>query len=378
MLDYETLRVIWWLLLGVLLIGFAITDGFDLGLGATFRFLGRTDAERRVLLGSIEPFWEGNQVWFILGGGAAFAAWPLLYAASFSSLYLAMFVLLVTLILRPVGFGFRNHLTDARWRSVWDNALTLSGAVPALLFGVAFGNLFTGLPFHFDALQRPVYSGGFFNLLHPFALLAGVISLAMLILHGSSYAAMKVGEPMAARASALARIASAVFLLAFIGAGFWLAVSIDGYRIIGSIDHAGPSNPVHKTVEIASGAWLSNFHTWPWMWAAPVGAILAAAGAHVLLRLHRAGAAFIASAVVQAGTILTAGFALFPFLMPSSTDPNHSLTVWDASSSAKTLFIMLCAVIVFLPIVLAYTAWVFRVLKGRVTLEALHEHESSY
>src|SRR5450631_606437 len=146
-----------------------------------------------------------------------FSVEPMPSAAFFSSLYLAMFVLLVALILRPVGFGFRNHLTDARWRSVWDNALTLGGAVPALLFGVAFGNLFTGLPFYFDALQRPVYSGGFFNLLHPFALLAGVISLSMLILHGGCYAAMKVGEPMAARASALARVASAIFLLAFIG-----------------------------------------------------------------------------------------------------------------------------------------------------------------
>ena len=219
MLDYETLRVIWWLLLGVLLIGFAITDGFDLGLGATFRFLGRTDAERRVLLESIEPVWEGNQVWFILGGGAVFAAWPLLYAASFSSLYLAMFLLLVALILRPVGFGFRNKLTNPSWRSAWDWALTVSGAVPALLFGVAFGNLFLGLPFHFDSLQRPVYSGGFFNLLYPFALLGGVISLSMIILHGATYAAMKVGEPMGARAKVLGRIASAVFVLAFIGAG---------------------------------------------------------------------------------------------------------------------------------------------------------------
>ena len=378
MFDYETLRVIWWLLLGILLIGFAVTDGFDLGVGATFRFLGRTDAERRVLLESVEPVWEGNQVWFILGGGAVFAAWPLLYAASFSGLYLAMFILLVALILRPVGFGFRNHLTDPRWRNAWDNALMLGGAVPALLFGVAFGNLFLGLPFHFDALQRPVYSGGFFNLLHPFALLAGVISLSMLILHGTTYAAMKVGEPMAARASALGRVASAIFLLAFIAAGFWVGSTIDGYRIVGSIDHAGPSNPVHKVVEIASGAWLNNFHAWPWMWAAPLGAILAAACAHALLHLRRAGTAFLASALVQVGTILTAGFALFPFLMPSSTNPNHSLTVWDASSSPKTLFIMLCAVVVFLPIVLVYTVWVFRVLKGRVTLEALHEHEASY
>ena len=166
MLDYGTLRVVWWLLLGVLLIGFAIMDGFDLGLGATFRFLGRTDAERRVLIGSFEPVWEGNQVWFILGGGAIFAAWPPLYAASFSSLYPAMFLLLVALILRPVGFGFRNHLSSLRWRRTWDWALTAGGAVPGLLFGVAFGNLFLGLPFDFDAMQRPVYSGGFFNLLH--------------------------------------------------------------------------------------------------------------------------------------------------------------------------------------------------------------------
>jgi cytochrome d ubiquinol oxidase subunit II len=375
MFDYETLRVIWWLLLGVLLIGFAITDGFDLGLGATFRFLGRTDAERRVLLQSFEPVWEGNQVWFILGGGAAFAAWPLLYAASFSSLYPAMFLLLVALIMRPVGFGFRNHLADARWRAVWDTALTLGGAVPALLFGVAFGNLFLGLPFHFDALQRPVYSGGFFNLLHPFALLGGVISLSMLILHGATFAAMKVGEPMAARANALGRAASTVFLLAFIGAGVWLGLAIGGYRIVGSIDHSGPSNPLQKTVEIVAGGWLNNFRAWPVTCAAPVGAILAAVCAHALLRLGRPGAAFVASATVQAATILTAGFALFPFLMPSSAYPDHSLTVWDASSSAKTLLIMLWAVIVFLPVVLAYTAWVYRVLKGRVTLESLREHE---
>ena len=203
--DYATLRLIWWLILGVLLIGFAIMDGFDLGVGATFRFLGRTDDERRALLASIEPVWDGNQVWFILGGGAVFAAWPLLYAASFSGLYLAMFLLLVALILRPVGFTFRDKLASERWRNVWDWALFIGGAVPALLCGVAFGNLFLGLPFHFDVLQRPVFTGNFFTLLRPFALLAGVVSLAMLIMHGSTYAALKVGEPLASRAAALGR-----------------------------------------------------------------------------------------------------------------------------------------------------------------------------
>jgi cytochrome bd ubiquinol oxidase subunit II len=378
LIGYETLRVIWWLLLGVLLIGFAITDGFDMGVGATFRMLGRTDAERRALLESIEPVWEGNQVWLVLGAGAAFAAWPLLYATAFSGLYLAMFLLLLALILRPVGFVYRNKLAHTRWREVWDWALTIGGALPALLFGVAFANLFLGLPFHFDELQRPTGYGGFFSLLHPFALLGGVISLSMLILHGAAYAAMKVGEPMAARARDIGTAASTVYLVAFIGAGFWVGTILTGYHIVSGADHAGPSDPTHKVVEILAGDWLNNFRVWRWMWAAPTAAIMAAASAHMMLRLRLAGPAFIATSVVQAGTILTAGFSLFPFLMPSSTDPNQSLTIWDASSSQKTLLLMLCATIVFIPIVLAYTAWVFRVLKGRITLENLHGHEDPY
>ncbi|MDP9010300.1 MAG: cytochrome d ubiquinol oxidase subunit II [Pseudomonadota bacterium] len=376
--DYATLRVVWWLIIGVLLMGFAIMDGFDLGLGASFTYLGRTDAERRALLASVETVWEGNQVWFVLGGGAVFAAWPLLYAASFSGLYLAMFLLLVSLILRPVGFAYRGKLTDVRWRAVWDAALTVAGVAPALLFGVAFGNLFLGVPFHFDAMQRPVVTGGFFSLLHPFALLGGIISLSMLVLHGNAYAAMKVGEPMAARARAVGRLASATFLLAFLGAGLWVSWSLAGYEVSSVMDHAGPSDPMRKTVVIVAGAWLKNFHTWPWMWAAPACAVLGALAAHVMLRLGRGTGAFMASVAVQGGTILTAGFALFPFLMPSSTFPNQSLTVWDASSSAKTLLIMLGLVCIFLPIVVAYTAWVFRVLRGRVTLENMHDHEGGY
>jgi cytochrome d ubiquinol oxidase subunit II len=377
LLDYATLRVIWWLIIGLLLMGFAIMDGFDLGLGASFTFLGRTEAERRALLHAVEPVWEGNQVWFVLGGGAVFAAWPLLYAASFSGLYLAMFLLLVSLILRPVGFAFRDKLTDLRWRTVWDAALTVAGIAPALLFGVAFTNLFLGVPFSFDAMQRPAAAGGFFNLLHPFALLGGIVSLSMLVLHGNAYAAMKVGEPMATRACMVGRIASATFLVAFLGAGFWVS-TLTGYAVSGAMDHAGPSDPTLKIVVLSAGTWLKNFHTWPWMWAAPICAMVGAAAAHTLLHLRRSGGAFLASVTVQAGTILTGGFALFPFLMPSSTFPNQSLTVWDASSSAKTLLIMLIAVLIILPIILAYTAWVFRLLRGRIRLEDMHEHRDGY
>ena len=376
--DYETLRLIWWLILGALLIGFALMDGFDLGVGATFRFVGRNDEERRALLESIEPVWDGNQVWFILAGGAVFAAWPLLYAASFSGLYLAMFVLLVALILRPVGFVFRNKIADARWRNAWDWALTLGGAVPALLFGVAFGNLFLGLPFHFDALQRPVFTGGFFGLLRPFALLAGVVSLAMLVTHGAVYASLKVGEPMAARAAALGRWSAIVFVIGFLAAGVWVANAVDGQRILSVVDTSGPANPLAKQVAVVSGAWLANFHAHAMLWLAPLLAVAGAALTWLLLGAGRAGLAFISSAVTLAGTILTAGIALFPFLMPSSTHPDQGLTVWDASSSARTLAIMLVAVVVFLPIVLAYTAWVFRVLKGRITLDSVRQHTGLY
>jgi cytochrome bd ubiquinol oxidase subunit II len=376
--DYATLRVIWWLILGALLIGFAIMDGFDLGVGATFRFVGRTDEERRALLESVEPVWEGNQVWFILGGGAVFAAWPLLYAASFSGLYLAMFVLLVAIILRPVGFTYRNKIPAAAWRNAWDWALLLGGAVPALLCGVAFGNLFLGLPFHFDELRRPVFTGGFFGLLHPFALLAGVVSLAMLIMHGSAYAALKVGEPMSLRAAAVGRAAGMVFAIAFIAAGVWVAHGIDGHRLVGAADTLGPANPLNKQVMLVPGAWLMHYRAHAILWLVPAGALLGGALCWMLLGAGRAGAAFLASSVSVAGTILTAGIALFPFLMPSSTQPDQGLTVWDASSSRHTLFIMLVAVVVLLPVVLAYTSWVFSVLRGRITLAEIRRHTGLY
>jgi cytochrome bd ubiquinol oxidase subunit II len=376
-LDYETLRLIWWGILGVLLIGFAVTDGFDLGVGATFRFIGRTDDERRALLESIEPVWEGNQVWFILGGGAMFAAWPLLYAASFSGLYVAMFLLLVALILRPVGFTFRGKLAEPRWRTGWDWALTLGGLVPALLFGVAFGNLFLGLPFHYDELQRPVFTGSFFALLHPFALLAGVVSLAMLIMHGTAYAALKVGEPMSQRAAAVGRAAAVVFVVAFVIAGVWVG-RLEGARIVAGADPLGPSNPLDKQVLLLPGAWLAHYRDHALLWLVPLLGVAGGAASWISLGAHRPVRAFLASCVSVAATILTAGVALFPFLMPSSTHPAHGLTIWDASSSAYTLGVMLLAVVILLPVIIAYTSWVYRVMRGRITLEEIRRHTGLY
>lgn len=369
MFDYGTLRELWWLLLGVLLIGFAVTDGYDLGLGAIYRFITRDDVERRMALEAIEPHWEGHQVWFILGGGAVFAAWPMLYAASFSGFYFAMLLVLLALILRPVGFNFRNKLQSPAWRNVWDWALTVSGAVPALVFGVAFGNLFLGVPFHLTEAMLPVYDGSFFGLFHPFALLAGVLSLSMLVMHGAAFAAMKVEGAVGHRARVVARVAALASLVAFMGAGAWLAV-LPGHVIAGTVLPNGPSDPLAKQVSVAAGAWLGNQQAQPLLWTIPV---LAGLALLAVSSLRNRVFGFVASGVAVASIILTAGIALFPFLLPSATDPGHGLTVWDASSSQRTLGIMLFATAVFLPLVLAYSTWAFRIMRGKVTRAHVEE-----
>lgn len=369
MLDYGTLREIWWLLLGVLLIGFAVTDGYDLGLGAIYRFIARDDTERQMALEAIEPHWEGHQVWFILGGGAVFAAWPMLYAASFSGFYFAMLLVLLALILRPVGFNFRNKVASPGWRNAWDWALTVSGAVPSLVFGVAFGNLFLGVPFHLSETLLPVYDGSFFGLFHPFALLAGVVSLAMLVMHGAMFGAMKIEGAVGDRARGVARAAALVALVAFAAAGAWLAV-LPGHAIVGAVAADGPSNPLGKQVVVEAGAWLSNQRAHPVLWLVPAIAALAML-ATAFLRNRVLG--FVASCLAVAAIILTAGIALFPFLLPSATQPGHGLTAWDASSSQRTLGIMLLATAVFLPLVLAYSTWAFRIMRGKVTRAHVEE-----
>jgi len=377
-LDYATLRLIWWLLLGVLLIGFAVMDGFDLGVGALLPFVAKTDSERRIVVNTIGPVWEGNQVWLILGGGAIFAAFPPLYAVSFSGFYLAMFVILFALILRPVGFKFRGKVEDTRWKQTWDWALFVGGAVPALIFGVAVGNVLLGVPFHFTPELRPVYTGGFFALLTPFALLAGLVSVTLLVAHGAAMLVIKTDGPIADRAARYGGIAAVAGAVLFALGGVWIATEIPGFRIDSTIDGALASNPLHKTVSREAGLWMANYAAMPWTMIAPVLGVIGALASAWLLRMRRGGLAFIASGTSIAAVILTVGFAIFPFLLPSSTMPNAGLTLWDASSSRLTLWIMLVSTIVFLPIVLAYTSWVYRVLRGKVTESSVDDTPNAY
>ena len=376
LLSYETLRVIWWLFIGVLLIGFAITDGFDLGVGALLPFLGRNDEERRVIINVVGPTWEGNQVWFILGGGAIFAAWPAVYATAFSGFFIALILTLFALILRPVGFDYRSKLSNPRWRAFWDWGLFIGGATPALVFGVAFGNLLLGTPFHFDADLRVEYTGGFFGLLNPFGLLSGMVSLAMLVMHGAIYLQLRTEGEIQQRAQHAVERAAKVFLGAFALAGLWLIIGVDGYRLESFAGTAAPSNPLAKTVVREGWAWLSNYGQHPWMLLAPVAGFAGAALAWHFSQRQQPGRGFIASSLALAGVILTAGFTLFPFILPSSTHPNSSLTVWDATSSHLTLKWMFGVTVILLPIILIYTSWVFSKLRGTVT--AAHIRAASH
>ncbi|WP_324697339.1 cytochrome d ubiquinol oxidase subunit II [Novosphingobium aerophilum] len=366
--DYETMRLIWWALMGILLIGFALTDGFDLGSASLLPFVGRTDAERRMVINAIGPTWEGNQVWFILGGGAIFAAWPYVYAVSFSGFYIAMFLVLSAFILRPVGFKYRSKKADPAWRSRWDWALFVGGFVPALVFGVAVGNVLQGVPFRLDSDMRSFYEGSLLGLFSPFALLGGLVSVAMLVLHGAGWLTLKLEDgPVRDRALRYGQVAALVAFVLYAAGGVWLAMGDIGYRIVGTVDPLGPSNPRMAQAAHAAGAWLANYGAHPWMVLAPLLGLAGPLVALIGIRGRKDTVVFAGSSMANLGIIASVGLSMFPFILPSSIDPRSSLLVWNASSSHTTLFIMLLVTLILLPIVLAYTAWAYKVMFGRVT-----------
>lgn len=372
LISYDVLRVIWWLLLGILLVGFAVTDGFDLGAAALLRITGKTDVERRVVINTIGPVWEGNQVWLILGGGAIFAAWPMLYAISFSGFYLAMFAVLVCLIVRPVAFKFRSKRDSATWRNTWDWLLTLSGWGAALVFGVAVGNVLLGVPFRLTDDLRMFWEGGFFDLFTPFALLCGLVSLCMLLMHGAVWLVFKTEGVVQERASRWGMVAALLTVLLYLAAGLWLA-KLQGYVLTEPMSTVGPSNPLFKSADVAEGAWLVNYAKHPVLWIVPAIGLLMPLIAAWGMKGRREWTALLASGLGIAGIVLSVGVSMFPFILPSSVDPSMSLMVWDASSSHLTLFIMLVSTIIFLPIILAYTSWVYSIMRGKVDPQAIAE-----
>ena len=370
LLSYDVLRVIWWLLLGILLVGFAVTDGFDLGAAALLRATGKTDVERRVVINTIGPVWEGNQVWLILGGGAIFAAWPQLYAISFSGFYLAMFAILVCLILRPVAFKFRSKREGAAWRNGWDWVLTLSGWGAALVFGVAMGNVLLGVPFRLSDDMRIYWDGSFFDLFTPFALLCGLVSLTMLLMHGAAWLVFKTEGAVQARATRWGVLAAVLTTVLFAGAGVWLA-QLSGFVLTEAMNTTGPSNPMLKSATVGQGAWMANYAKQPLLWIVPALGVIMPLIAALGMKLRREWLGLLSSGLGIAGIVLSVGVSMFPFILPSAVNPQVSLMVGDASSSHLTLFIMLVSTIIFLPIILAYTSWVFHIMRGKVQADEI-------
>ncbi len=367
MFDYESIRLIWWVFIGVVAIAFALTEGFDFGVSTLLPFIGRTDVERRVIINTVGATWEGNQVWLVLLGGAIFAIWPAVYATLFSGLYAAMLLVLFSLFFRPAGFDYRSKLENPTWRNTWDWCLFLGGALPPVLFGVLIGNLILGLPFHLDQDLRSFYTGSFWALLSPFALLCGVVSLLGTSFHGALFLKWRTEGVIHERATSAVAKLGLLLLVGLVVATLWVFIGIDRPEIIRMAATDAPSNPLHKSVIAVGPGWLQHFFAHPWMLPAPLLGFAGIGLAWLFGKGQGRAVAFIYSCLGITGLLLTLGFGLFPFLLISATDPSSSLTLWDASSSHATLLLAFWITVVFLPIVLLYTRWVYKIIWGSVT-----------
>jgi len=332
------LNSIWFLLVGVLIAGYAVLDGFDLGIGSLYYLLGKTESEKQLLHASIGPFWNGNEVWLLTGGGAIFAAFPLVYATVFSGFYLAMMLVLFGLIMRAAAVEFRNQIEDETWHKWFDIIFFAGSFLPALLFGVAMGNIAGGIPL--DSTHR--YTGGFFGLLNPYALLLGVLGLFAFLAQGSTYAVLKHEGTLQERAARLASSISWIWLLLF---------------IIASV----------VTYIFKPGLW-SNYFSYPMLYVVPLLAFIGIAAAPLLLKNGYRDAAFPATSLGMLGMIGTLGAGLYPNLVPAN-NPAYSLTIYNASSSPLTLKAMLIIALIGVPIVLLYTIWMYWIFRGPVKID---------
>ena len=317
---------------------------------------------------------QGRPTFFLTGGGAMFAAWPLMYAIAFSGFYWAMLVILAALMFRPLAFDYRSKVPAERWRSSWDWLLFVGSAVPPIICGVAFGNLLQGVPFEIDSTMRPVYTGSFFGLLNPFGLFCGIVSIVMVIFHGANYLALRTEGSLHQRAVSIASISGVLTAVLFALGGVWTYLGIDGYVAVAGLDPAGPANPLAKTVELQASAWFSNFAAYPVLWLVPALGIFGALGGVLMIRAGRGWPAIICSSISLLGIVLTPLVSMFPFVMPSSTMLNAGLTLWDCTSSQLTLEIMFFVTLIFLPIVLLYTTWAYRVMSGKLNAEYIEKN----
>ncbi|MDL5383226.1 cytochrome d ubiquinol oxidase subunit II [Aeromonas hydrophila] len=377
-MDYETLKLIWWGLVLFMMVGFILMDGFDLGIAMLLPVVSKEDEDRRLVINSVGPVWEGNQVWLIAGAGALFAAWPLVYAAAFSALYVPMIVLLLGLFLRPVGFDYRSKLADPLWRRWWDRALVAGGLVPTLVLSAAIALVMQGLPFRFDSALRLHYGAFDFH----WSWIASVVAtgVSLLLLHGASFLQAKVEGTPALRARGLAILLAPLVTLCYLLAG-WHLLGLPGYQLTGlagqPFDPNAAISPLMKGVIPHASGWLGNYFDYPLLWLVPLTGALAPLASGISAWLDKGRLALLASGLACAAMLCSVAIALFPFVLPSSLDPASSLTLWDSTSSERTLFIMLGIVGVLMPINIGYTLWVYRVVRGKMSAQQIRQHGHS-
>lgn len=329
------LQITWFVLWGVLWAVYFMLDGFVLGTGILHNLIAKTDGEKRVLINTIGPVWDGNEVWLLTAGGATFAAFPTTYALMFSYLYTALLLLLFSLIVRGVSFEFRGKIESDGWKKAWDVAIQVSSFLPALLFGVAFGNIFAGLP-----MDAAGYHGGLLSLLNPYGLLTGVLFVLLFTVHGALYLSVKICGELSTRAKG---VADKVWPALFVTAVAFLAYTNFATKL------------------------FDNYLAHPVLFVVPLMAVAGLVGTRVFSAKGATPAAFTASCVTVLMVVATGVTGLFPNLIPSSIDPAFSLTIFNSSSSPYTLKIMTVVALIFVPIVIAYKIWVYRIFRAPVT-----------
>lgn len=373
---YFYLIIIWWLLLGVLLMGLGAMVGTDMGVGTILRYVGRTDAERRVAINIVGPHWDGNQVWFILGGGAIFAAWPLVYATAFSGFYIVMLVLLWSMIVRPLGFEYRSQIKSDAWRNVWDWSLFVSGFIPMLVFGAAVGNVLIGVPFHFDDRMVSYYTGSFIGLFNPYAILCGLVSVSLATHMGACMVLIGSGERQVSQRAKQVALYSGILALVLLTIGGIWSANLHGFNLVESPAPGVPQTPLHQTVTVEAGGLLKNYRQYPVLWVLPALAYVSLIAGILAIRAERAVFAWWSGVITWIAVIGMVGAAMFPFVMPSISHPSHSLTVWNSGASTLTMSWMLGFTLVFMPIIVAYTSWAFYIMRGKVDAQTVESEES--
>jgi len=333
-MSLEMLQNIWIGLIAVLWIGYFVLEGFDFGVGVLLPVVAKNEAERRTVLTTLGPVWDGNEVWLLVAGGATFAAFPEWYATLFSGFYLALLLILVALIVRGVAFEFRSKRGDVGWRRRWDIAITVASFVPALLWGVAFANIVRGVPLQLDANNNSQFVGNFFDLLNPYALIGGLTTLALFVTHGAVFLALKTEGDIRVRANKVAGQTGLVAAVLAVVFGLWTQLAYS-------------NNPISwLPLALAVVAWVATLG---------------------MNRLGREGWAFVTSAVTMGMVVLFLFTCLYPNVMPSTLDPAATLTIHNASSTEYTLRLMTWVAVVFTPIVLVYQAWTYWVFRKRLS-----------